>query len=494
MGNEQSVDKNIIPRSAILIIDSNERIRKGYAEVLLEEEHIVFEAPSWDEAKPLIAEKNIDLVLLAYSLPDAKAEDVVREIKQVRSRIRIILLFSKNENVSRRKLLRTLPIQGCHEKRASVDRLLVWIDVVLKNLTKLDMIREQLGTIKSQVKIIEKNKEGLRYIINAMPETINRLQPLDKFIRGILIQLNGFIEADNSFLATINENDKLILLAGTGEYDMEEKKFLIAENLATHMEKIDTARRTREIVQEDYGIYFPLCAKDKVMGIFYLEKNRDDLEKMGIDMLRLFASQTAITIDNSNLFKLATVDGLTGLYVRRYFLQRFQEVLQFSSRYGGQAISLLLFDIDHFKDINDTFGHPEGDKVLSHVSQIIRDGIRTTDVTGRLGGEEFVVLLIDTDLDKTKQLAETIRRRIEECDFVINNKRHPVTISVGISHFSSYSIETAIMKTKTISAVTMHDVRRMLSAADKALYASKEGGRNRSTTSDPLTPETPSDE
>ena len=100
------------------------------------------------------------------------------------------------------------------------------------------MIRKQLGTIKAQVKIIERNKEGLRYIISSMPETINRLQPLDKFVRGVLMQLNGFIDAEKSFLATIDENGKYILLVGTGDYDVDEKAFLQSGFVKLYDEKL----------------------------------------------------------------------------------------------------------------------------------------------------------------------------------------------------------------------------------------------------------------
>ncbi len=484
--NTEQIDKTAIPKSNIVIVDTDERIRKLYKDALEKEGHTVYLTSSGNETYELINNKEIDLILLGYSLKDENAEDIVMGIKHVRSRIRILLIFDKNDNVNRRDLLQRLPIQGCHEKGEGIEKLFLWIDVVLKNLGKLDMIRIQLGTIKSQIKIIERNKEGLRYIISAMPETINRLQPLDKFIRGILIQLNGFIEADNSFLATIDENNKLILLVGTGEFDMDEKTFLTSNKLDKHMDNINALRKNGKSIIGEYDAYLPLTAKDEVIGVFYLEKKEKDIKELEIEMLRLFVSQTAITIENSNLFKLATVDSLTGLYVRRYFLQRFQEVLQFASRYGGQAVSLLILDIDHFKYINDKYGHPQGDKVLSQVTQIIRESIRATDVTGRLGGEEFSVLLIDTSLDKAKELAEMIRRKVEKYEFIINDKLYPVTISIGISNFNSYLIDSKLLKKKSLADVAMHDLRRMLTAADKALYKSKEQGRNRVTVSDPL--------
>lgn len=481
-------DQNIIPPSTILIIDPDETIRNTYKDVLSKEGHTVFSAESWQEGESYVSQPELDLVLLAYDLPDASAEEVVMHIKKAATRVRMVIMCDKNDKVERRFILQHLPVQGCHEKEDGIDKLFVWVDVVLKNLSKIDMIRTQLGTIKSQIKIIEKNKEGLRYIISSMPETINRLQPLDKFIRGVLISLNGFIDADNSFLATYDENDQLILLVGTGIFDVDEKGFLGSQALEEHSSYIHNVRESQQPNFGEHRAYVPLVAKEKVIGMLFCEKQSQDFKELEIEMLRLFASQAAITIENSNLFKLATVDGLTSLYVRRYFLQRFQEVLQFASRYGGQAVSLLMTDIDHFKKINDTYGHPEGDRVLIRVSEIIRSSIRTTDVAGRLGGEEFAVLLIDTPQKQAKKIAEEIRVKIEKEEFILNGTKHPVTISIGLGNFRSYKIDQTLLRQKSLGDITMHDVRRLLSTTDKALYTSKESGRNRITVAEPLEP------
>ena len=405
-------------------------------------------------------------------------------IKKISSRIRIILLVNNCTVLEARRYLRDLPLQGCHDKQDGIERLFIWIDVVLKSLPKLDMLRAQLGTIKSQIKTIERNKEGLRYIIDAMPETINRLQPLDKFIRGILLQLNGFIDADSSFFSTVDDNNELVLLVGTGVFDGDERAFHAKINESIYSNPISAVRSSKEAIIEDHKVYLPLCSKDDVIGIFYLEKNDTELKDLEIEMLRLFASQAAVTIENSNLFKLATLDGLTGLFVRRYFLQRFQEVLQFASRFGGQSISLLMFDIDHFKYVNDTFGHAAGDSVLSSVSDVIKSSIRATDVAGRLGGEEFALLLVDTDIDEAVKIAEEIREKVKAMKFDMSGTEHFVTISIGVSNYSAYTISSASLANKPLNDVVKHDVKEMLVSADKALYFSKENGRDRVTVAD----------
>ncbi len=469
----------IIENSNIIIVDSNEKLVSDYSAILESKGHKTFACKELDESLEIVSSNQIDLLLLSYSLVEDSLDEAINRIRAVSTRIRIIILFDDTHTVSRHDILESLPVHGCHDKSEGNEKLLIWINTVLKVLTIRDLLHEGIGTIKSQVKIIEKNKEGLRYIINAMPDTVSRLQPLDKFIRGILIQLNGFIEADNSFFASIDDNGQLILLVGTGEFDVDEKTFIHSDALKQRMDKIEELKSTRQPVTIDREAFFPLNVKDDIVGVFYVQRNSRELQDLEIEMLRLFASQAAVTIENSNLFKLATIDGLTGLYVRRYFMQRFQEVLQFSSRYGGQAISLLLFDIDHFKYINDTFGHPEGDRVLARVSEIIRTSIRQTDITGRIGGEEFCVLLIDTELTKAQDMAENIREKVESEEFILGEGRHPVTISIGVSNFPSYVIDPDRLKEKSLSDVVKHDLRRLLAETDKALYQSKENGRNR---------------
>jgi diguanylate cyclase (GGDEF)-like protein len=482
------MERRSIPQSTVLILDDDADLVKKYASALSAEGHFVVASNTWEDARKLIDAQNIDLVVLQYAFSDIDSETIITAIKNISSRIRIIVLFSKQDNVCRREFLEKHPIQGCHEKEEGIEKFFLWFYTVLKILTIRDLLHQGITTIKSQVKIIEKNKEGLRYIIDAMPETISRLQPLDKFIRGVLIQLNGFIESEHSFLATVDENEQLILLVGTGKFDMNEKSFLSSEIVSAHIDTIEAVRTNKKPIIDEYHVYLPLIAKDSVIGIFYLEKTASNIKELEIEMLKLFSSQAAITIENSNLFKLATVDGLTGLYVRRYFLQRFQEVLQFASRFGGQPISLLMFDIDHFKPINDTYGHPEGDKVLARVSSILRQSVRATDVTGRLGGEEFALLLINTPQDKALRLAESIRKKIASLEFVLQGTTLGVTISIGLCTAPSYVISQESLHEKPLAEIAKHDVRRMLTATDQALYKSKETGRNKVTVAAPLDP------
>ncbi|MDG5814121.1 sensor domain-containing diguanylate cyclase [Chitinispirillales bacterium ANBcel5] len=162
--------------------------------------------------------------------------------------------------------------------------------------------------------------------------------------------------------------------------------------------------------------------------------------------------------------KLATTDGLTGLNNHRNFQEILTRELERSRRYG-HTLSLLLMDIDHFKNFNDTYGHPVGDLVLKEIAACIRNSVRINDIPARYGGEEFAVIIPETPEKGSLSIAERIRQSIEEHVVVSENHRLKVTISVGCAVFPFHG-ETQ---------------QQLIDNADKALYYSKENGRNRVT-------------
>lgn len=162
------------------------------------------------------------------------------------------------------------------------------------------------------------------------------------------------------------------------------------------------------------------------------------------------------------LFEGARLDGLTRVFNRATFFERLAQEMSFSQR-QQQSFGLLLFDIDHFKRVNDTYGHPAGDAVLRQVAERTRDLLRLEDSLGRYGGEEFAVLLRSSDLVSSVAAAERIRRRIAEQDFELPGEEPlQVTISLGVACWNAHSTQESL-----------------LGEADSQLYAAKKAGRNR---------------
>ncbi len=165
------------------------------------------------------------------------------------------------------------------------------------------------------------------------------------------------------------------------------------------------------------------------------------------------------------LERISRTDSVTGLYNRRALLELLEYNLKRSQRYKTR-LSVILTDIDRFKFINDNYGHPVGDEIIRRVGRLIKDTLRASDIMGRYGGDEFLLILSDTGLDGAMELAERIRRVVEKTDFVINeNLVLRITISLGV-----------------IDCTDMTDVDEIIRLVDDALYASKKAGRNRSYT------------
>jgi diguanylate cyclase (GGDEF)-like protein len=175
------------------------------------------------------------------------------------------------------------------------------------------------------------------------------------------------------------------------------------------------------------------------------------------DMLRnVVAARTA------ELTRQATTDSMTGIANRRHFMERGNDEIERARRYH-LPLTLLLLDIDHFKQINDRFGHPAGDKLLQVVAQACQSNARNVDLPGRLGGEEFALLMPETSAIAARLAAERLRRAIADIPPALSGVPHQVTASFGIAALNAHD----------------HSMDDLVARADAALYRAKNGGRNR---------------
>lgn len=168
-------------------------------------------------------------------------------------------------------------------------------------------------------------------------------------------------------------------------------------------------------------------------------------------------------VRQKELQRLTRLDGLTGLYNRNTFVELTRQELARAQRQGS-ATSILLLDLDLFKHVNDTWGHPAGDAVLKNVSAAANGSVRSTDLVGRLGGEEFIILLPNTPIDAARWLAEKVRASVERSPTTWENGQIHSTVSIGVA---------------STTAAEKRDFDHLYSSADQALYSAKEKGRNR---------------
>lgn len=211
----------------------------------------------------------------------------------------------------------------------------------------------------------------------------------------------------------------------------------------------------------------PLISENKMMGVLRMDSPQsgsfaqDDLRLLGI-----IADLAAVSIQNANFYsrtqELAIRDALTGLFVRRYFMERFKEELARSAR-NKTPLSLLLLDIDHFKDYNDKYGHAAGDLVLKFLARQLVSMVREGDMVVRLGGEEIGILLYDTDAGSAIKEADRIRTVIRSKPIVFRRRQNGISVSIGISVYPKDSeLEEELIR-----------------IADARLYKAKALGRDR---------------
>ncbi len=209
------------------------------------------------------------------------------------------------------------------------------------------------------------------------------------------------------------------------------------------------------------------------LAVFLFSRNY--LINYVLGLLALFTSYTSVatyhfirvSVERQKFFQMAVTDGLTGLSNIRYFMMILNaEYLLAKREPEERGFCVIMMDIDHFKNFNDTYGHAVGDFVLKGVAGIIKDSVRTSDIVARYGGEEMVVLLRATGIKNAMRVAEKIRKNIESFDFKDEKNHYKVTISLGVSQFAGEK----------------DTVDTLMKRADAALYVAKENGRNRAAT------------
>jgi diguanylate cyclase (GGDEF)-like protein len=211
----------------------------------------------------------------------------------------------------------------------------------------------------------------------------------------------------------------------------------------------------------------PLKFKEGTIGVLNIVNRRNGtaFNENDLSLLNLIASQAAVTIENNKLYELSITDGMTRLFVHRYFQARLAEELLRARRYG-LTLSLIMMDIDNFKKFNDTYGHQVGDQVIQKVAQSIKDTVRTgIDIPCRYGGEEMAVVLPETRADEALQTAERLRERIASLAISHPSGDLRITVSIGVASYPLHG----------------HDKETIIKVADRALYHSKGNGKNRST-------------
>ncbi len=265
----------------------------------------------------------------------------------------------------------------------------------------------------------------------------------------------------------------LIVLSGENIHEMhriDNPEVVLGRgaNASVHLRDDGISRRHARIVQEDNEVFVEDLQSANgtfVNGERITRRALRDGDRilLGSTTILKFTSDELEENFQEKMYEAALRDGLTKAYNKRYFLERIENELAFARRHAT-TLSLVLFDVDHFKRINDTFGHIAGDHALTHLASLAQSTIRSEDVFARVGGEEFAVLCRGVTLSQAGILAERIRAHVERSPLTYEAVQIPLTVSLGVSAFPDSPAERP---------------EQLVAAADEALYEAKRTGRNR---------------
>lgn len=342
------------------------------------------------------------------------------------------------------------------------------IDVAKLYKSSQDALKEQKETINSLNQKIEAKNSELNFKINSIEEQKAIITNQTKNIKNYEEKLNVQTKLLEKQTLEIEEQKKQLNEIQTS-IEFEKNKL---SNAIINVKEKEKVVESLINLQKDKQLEFEKAKKDLEFLNSQIEEQKNNLlikediisNQKNIISALVILSTIIIALGlnglrlNRLLKDLSQTDALSGLYNRRYMSKRLEEEILKYQRYKT-PFSVLLLDIDYFKKINDTFGHDKGDLVIKKISSLMQKNIRNTDICARWGGEEFLILAPNSDLNGAIKLANNLKELIENSEFEINSN---VTVSIGVSSMNKYLEEENLLK-----------------LVDNALYKAKEKGRNR---------------
>ena len=392
-----------------------------------------------------------DLILLDISMPVMDGFEACEKLKADArtSNIPVIFISALNETEDK---IRAFKVGGADyiPKPIEIKEVLARVNTHLANQRLRDQLRSanaELGKKVEELTIsqgqLQERENKLRAFINAMPNL-------------------SFIYDDQGRYLEILANEPELLLAKADELKGNLLKDVMpAEEAGSILSAIQRAIETGKTQVIEYKI--PVLSGEER----WFEGRISSMGKFSDGHSRVVCIAIDIT-DRVQLYqetqRLATQDPLTGCFNRRHFMVLAKQELQRVARYK-RPVSLVMLDIDHFKNFNDQYGHPAGDQLLRALVNLCQKHLRNVDILARYGGEEFVILLPETDSDAVILTSERLRKGIEKMEVVTSQGSQSVTVSMGAASFDTPSKQSL-------------NVEVLIKHADQALYKAKDAGRN----------------
>ena len=442
------LDKMILKTITILYVEDEEDIRNVTQNILNNFVDTLIVAQDGQEGLDIFKEYNIDrktnkhfdIILTDINMPKLNGLDMIEQIRQYDTDIPVIITTAHGDVDFLRRSIE-LKVQGYISKPLNLSTLL---DNIIYALEPKFLRKELLKANETLEKQVEEKTIELRYILNSQKNLIfvvndNKVSNMNKTMLDFL----GLESLDQFYEKHICINR--LFLKEDGYFHCEDN-----EEWILRMQNLDPIDKIVKMYNIDNDIkYFQV----NISNFFY---NTEHYVVSFTDITELRKYTTLLNYQ-------ATHDNLTSLFNRQKLHNHLDTEIQRQQRYKRE-FALIMFDIDNFKNINDTYGHDVGDIVLKVLSNIAKDSTRSTDIVSRWGGEEFMILLPETSLDDAINIANKIRTTIQAYKF--EQIEHFITISLGVTTFK----------------IEDDTKEQLLKRVDIALYKAKENGKNQTVT------------
>ncbi len=339
------------------------------------------------------------------------------------------------------------------ETRDSVDEELAKLQTYFVNTKNQIEILNTMNSNYSAIIDIVKSIAGKTDFTRITDSVIKKvIEVLSLDICGIV-----FVGSDN------DDGTYHILDSSYREYKMSEFRFkagVVPRMLKTGRMEFISGTPDETGLDFRFVAAVPIVLKGNLKAYIYLERDSSigTFSESQINFLETLSENLAVVLDNVELVQIATTDTLTKLYSRRHFFSILEKEIEKADRYNF-TVSMIMLDIDHFKNINDTYGHLAGDNILKHLGMLLKNSVRSSDYVGRFGGEEFVILLPGTDLEGAYQTAEKIRKSCKEKEVAGIS----FSVSLGVASFHEDRIKNE---------------KDFIEKCDMAMYRAKSNGRD----------------
>ncbi len=482
----------------ILVVDDEPAMHKLIKLQLSRRNYEIIDCLDSEEILGIIEKEMPDLILMDLMMPKLDGISATRRVRNLNlvSYLPIIVVTARRETHDVVAALdagaddyitKPFEFDELYARINNMLRLKNLQDSLLIKSHELNEANQQITRLNQVLTTTNKQLQKKVYDLHNIFEISFRVMgqtEKTRLVNTALLNSLGIFTAKSAMLLMLDPEDndtfKVVESKGFLNKTISDFRLLRHDKLIHYLELIKKPFQVKDVVREfqeiipvlnkmEIEVVAPLFQKDEITGILCLGSavTGQEYPPDVLEMLGIVTNMLSVALHNSENFEqvkaLSYTDGMTGLHNYRFFTLRLKEELA-RARRSNNSLSLLILDVDYFKNYNDTLGHPSGDEVLRSLSKILQSTVRDNDIVARYGGEEFAIILPSTDLHGAFVLGERIREKVESHQFPQEEiqPNGTLTISIGTSTYPE-------------DAVVLED---LIVTADRALYHAKHHGRN----------------